>query len=140
MFETFEHTADVGLRVHADSLNELFAEAAVGFTSLIVSDVDAIELSMQRSLELQSTDREYLYFDWLSELLYLFESTAWLTVKADVEITDNSLKAVLHGGTFDEQRGRPSYEVKAITYHGLSVTSKRDGDKERWTAEVIVDI
>ena len=42
MFETFDHTADLGLRVTADSLNELFAEAAVGLTSLIVADVTSV--------------------------------------------------------------------------------------------------
>ena len=28
MYETFEHTADLGLRIRAASLNALFAEAA----------------------------------------------------------------------------------------------------------------
>ena len=66
MFETFDHTADLGLRVTADSLNELFAEAAVGLTSLIVADVTSVVVAQERTVEISSPDLEYLYFDWLS--------------------------------------------------------------------------
>lgn len=140
MYETFDHTADLGLRVVADSLSELFAEAAVGMASLIVADVDCVELSVQRSLEIESPDLEYLYFDWLSELLYLFESEGLLAANAEVEITGTSLRAVVNADTFCETRHRRSHEVKAVTYHGLSVESHERAGKENWTAEVIVDI
>ena len=36
MFEVFEHTADLGLRVRAADLDTLFREAAEGFFSLVV--------------------------------------------------------------------------------------------------------
>jgi SHS2 domain-containing protein len=140
MFETFDHTTDLGLRVDADSLSELFAEAAVGLTSLIVADVGTVESSQQRTFEVSSPDLEYLYFDWLSELLYLFESDGWLTANASVEISGNSLRGVVRGETCSETRHRRSHEVKAITYHGLSVLpTERDGGQV-WSAEVIVDI
>lgn len=140
MFETFDHTADLGLRVTAQSLNELFAEAAIGMTSLIVADVAGVESSHQRSVEISSPDLEYLYFDWLSELLYLFESEGLLAAKAEVEITDTSLRATVDVDTFCETRHCRSHEVKAVTYHGLVVEPlERDG-QQNWTAEVIVDI
>lgn len=140
MFETFEHTADLGLRVVGDSLNDLFADAAVGLTSLIVAEVGSVAASQQRTLAITSPDREYLYFDWLSELLFFFESEGWLTTRASVEVTGNSLRGVVLGEVFCEERHRRSHEVKAVTYHELSVTPlERDG-KQFWTAEVIVDI
>ena len=43
MYEHFEHTADLGLRVRAPDLNALFADAAEGLTAAIVEDVNAIE-------------------------------------------------------------------------------------------------
>jgi SHS2 domain-containing protein len=140
MFETFEHTADLGLRVVGDSLNDLFADAAVGLSSLIVAEVGSVAASQQRTLAITSPDLEYLYFDWLSELLFFFESEGWLTAKASVEVTGNSLRGVVQGEIFCEERHRRSHEVKAVTYHELSVTPlERDG-KQFWTAEVIVDI
>jgi SHS2 domain-containing protein len=140
MFETFEHTADLGLRVVGDSLNDLFAEAAVGLSSLIVAEVGSVEASQQRTLEITSPDLEYLYFDWLNELLFFFESEGWLTAKASVEVEGNSLRGVVQGEIFCEERHRRSHEVKAVTYHELSVTPLEQDGKQCWTAEVIVDI
>ena len=140
MFETFDHTADLGLRVFGDSLNDLFAEAAVGLTSLIVAEVGSVEASQRRTLEITSPDLEYLYFDWLSELLFLFESEGWLTASASVEVTGNSLRVVAQGEVFCEERHRRSHEVKAVTYHALSVVQQERDGRPFWTAEVIVDI
>ena len=140
MFETFDHTADLGLRVVGGSLNELFAEAATGLTSLIVADVGSVVVAQERTLQIDSPDLEYLYFDWLSELLFLFESDGWLSASAEVEVTGNSLRGVVCGETFCEERHRRSHEVKAITYHELSVASQQRDGKESWSAEVIVDI
>jgi SHS2 domain-containing protein len=140
MFETFDHTADLGLRVAADSLDELFAEAAAGLTSLIVADVGSVQPTQQRTLEISAPDLEYLYFDWLSELLYLFESEGWLSADAQVEISENSLRGTVHGEMFCEKRHQRSHEVKAITYHGLSVAAQEIDGKSIWSAEAIVDI
>jgi SHS2 domain-containing protein len=140
MFETFDHTADLGLRVTGNSLNELFAEAAVGLTSLIVADVKSVVVTGERTVEISSPDLEYLYFDWLSELLFLFESEGWLTASADVELAGNSLRAVVRGEEFCEERHRRSQEVKAITYHELSVEPQLLDGQQSWVANVIVDI
>lgn len=140
MFETFEHTADLGLRVAGDSLNDVFAQAAVGMTSLIVAEVGSVKATEQRTIELNSPDLEYLYFDWLSELLFFFESEGWLTAKASVGVNGNSLRGTVRGERFSEDRHRRSHEVKAVTYHELSVIQQERDGKSFWQAEVIVDI
>ena len=40
MYETFEHTADLGLRIRAADLPSLFADAGRGLFSIIVADLD----------------------------------------------------------------------------------------------------
>ncbi len=42
MYEIFEHTADLGIRVRAGSLDELFADAARGLFSVMVANLDAV--------------------------------------------------------------------------------------------------
>ena len=42
MYETFEHTADLGLRIRAVDLNTLFAEAGQALFETIVEDLRSV--------------------------------------------------------------------------------------------------
>ncbi len=136
MHETFDHTADLGLRVRAGDLNTLFAEAGVGLFSMMIENPDAVRPVETQTVELTGTDREFLLFDWLRELLYRFDAEHWVFARFDVTVRDDGLTATVHGEKLDRTRHHLSHEVKAITYHDLKV--EPDGD--RWLAEVIVDI
>jgi SHS2 domain-containing protein len=141
MFEFFEHTADVGIRARAPDLGGLFAEAGRALSSLIVEDLKAVRLDAQFTFELEAVSVEDLLFDWLSELLYAFavRKTALREFRVDVTRTGGTarLRAVAEGERFDLRRHGASHEVKAVTYHGLSVRREQGGD---WLAEVILDI
>jgi len=136
MYELFEHTADLGLQAEAATLNELFADAGLGLSSMIVEDVTAVRPLVEQSFDIAGTDREYLFFDWLRELLYRFDTEQLVFVKFEVLIDESGLKAVAWGEPLEPERHGRSHEVKAITYHELKVERTADG----WLAEVIVDI
>lgn len=136
MYELFEHTADLGLRVKAPDLNTLFAEAATCLYSAMAEDVDTIRPEHVVRIEVAGTDREYLLFDWLKELLLRFETDHILFSRFEVDVRDDGLTATARGEPFDPAQHVLSHEVKAITYHGLTVEQTPDG----WQAEVIVDI
>jgi protein archease len=136
MFETFEHTADLGLRIRAADLDTLFAEAAEGLFSVIVEDLSTVRPLQPVEVRLEGDDLAYLLFDWLKELLYRFDAQHWLFGKFEVKVSDAGLKATAWGEPLDCSRHVLEHEVKAITYHGLRV--ERVGDQ--WLAEVIVDI
>ena len=138
MFEVFDHTADIGLRVQAKTLEELFCEAGAGLFSLIVANPDAVRCGERVDFAIAARvgEIDYLLFDWLNELLFTFDSKQMLLAKFDVSIHDFQLTAVAWGEQLDPVRHRLEHEVKAITYHGLKVLQQADG----WTAEVILDI
>lgn len=136
MFETFEHTADLGLRVRAANLDQLFAEAAEALFSTIVEDLAAVRPLNQERIAISGTDREYLLFDWLKELLYRFDGEHWLFSRFKVSVNPTGLEADVWGEPLDLERHVLNHEVKAITYHGLKIEQTPDG----WLAEVIVDI
>jgi SHS2 domain-containing protein len=136
MYETFDHTADLGLRIRADNLDTLFAEAARALFSVIVADLAKVRPLDRRDLTLPPDDRELLLFDWLKQLLFWWDAEHLLFDKFEVHITDQGLTATAWGEPLDRKRHLLEHEVKAITYHGLQVESTDDG----WLAEVIVDI
>ena len=136
MFELCEHTADLGLRVRASTLEELFLDSARGLLAMLVANPDDVRAEVTKTISLTADDLSYLLFDWLTELLYAFESDRVLFSQVELTIEGNMLTACCRGELMDEDRHRMEHEVKAITYHGLRVEKSASG----WEAEVIVDI
>jgi SHS2 domain-containing protein len=136
MFETFEHTADLGLRIRAADLDTLFNEAAQALFSVIVEVPSEVEPQQRLDVSLPADEREYLLFDWLRRLLYRFDSEHLLFSHFEVKVSGAGLTGTAWGEPFDPARHALAHEVKAITYHGLRVEQTADG----WLAEVIVDI
>ncbi|HXG12547.1 MAG TPA: archease [Gemmataceae bacterium] len=136
MFEHFEHTADLGLRIRAADLDTLFAEAARALFAAIVEDLASVEPRQKVEIRLEHDEPEFLLFDWLSELLYRFDAEHLLFGRFEVRVNDAGLDGTAWGEPLDRSRHVLAHEVKAITYHGLRVERTPDG----WLAEVIVDI
>jgi SHS2 domain-containing protein len=136
MYETFDHTADLGLRIRAANLDALFVEAAQALFSIVVEDLATVAPVRELQVEIAGTDREYLLFDWLKELLYHFDAEHLLLSYFEVHVEDEGLRGIARGEPLDRTRHELAHEVKAITYHGLRVEPDADG----WLAEVIVDI
>ncbi|VTR95962.1 Marine sediment metagenome DNA, contig: S01H1_S08779 OS=marine sediment metagenome GN=S01H1_37489 PE=4 SV=1: Archease [Gemmata massiliana] len=136
MYELFEHTADLGLRATAPTPDALFAEMAACLVSAMVEDPARVQPAQELQIEIAGTDREFLLFDWLKELLLRFETDRMLFAAFDVRIGEAGVTATVRGEPFDPDRHTFAHEVKAITYHELKVV-EIDG---AWLAEVIVDI
>ncbi|HLJ92316.1 MAG TPA: archease [Gemmataceae bacterium] len=136
MYETFDHTADLGLRIRAPDLDTLFAEAGRALFAAIVEDLDTVEPRQEVRIQVVGDDREFLLFDWLKELLYHFDSEHVLFSRFQVHVGDAGLSATAQGELLDPSRHQLLHEVKAITYHGLTLQQTEQG----WLAEVIVDI
>jgi SHS2 domain-containing protein len=136
MYEHFEHTADLGLRVHAPDVNTLFAEAGTALFAAIVDGIDTVRPERGVDVHIEGAELDYLLFDWLRELLYRFDAEHILFSRFDVSVEGAGLSATAWGEPLDPARHVLSHEVKAITYHELRV----EQEGADWVAEVIVDI
>lgn len=136
MYEIFEHTADLGIRAQADSLNELFADAARGLFSVMIENLPAVRAVEEVAIRLSGNDIEELFHDWLAELLFTFNARRMVLAEFRVQISSTDLTATVFGEPIDPNRHKIDAEVKAITWCGLKVEHQPDG----WLAEVVVDI
>jgi len=134
--EVFEHTADLGIRVTADTLEELFAEAAAGLLEVLTEDPTAVAAGETRELSVAGEDRAALLADWLSELLFAFETQKMLFCEFDVRIGPGGLAATVRGEPYDPARHSLAHEIKAVTHHLLEVGHGTNG----WHATFVVDI
>jgi SHS2 domain-containing protein len=137
-FELIDHTADVGFRVQAPDLDELFAEAARALFSTLLENPEATVPIEQVEFQLRADSLPLLLVDWLRELLYVFDTQHLALWEFHPRVNERriALTAECRGEPLDWNKYRPGTEVKAITYHGLKL-EKQNG---LWIAEVIVDI
>jgi SHS2 domain-containing protein len=129
-----EHTADVLFRAYGDDLNELFENAAEALESVMI-DLKNIDLKEVKHVDLSSDSYENLLFDWLSEILVLFEVDSFAVRKSNVKLIDKSLSAECSGERVDKRKHKLKVEVKAVTYHNLEIM--RD---VRYYVDVTLDV
>jgi SHS2 domain-containing protein len=136
--ETFEHTADLGLRVFATDLPDLFRTAGYGLFDVIVANREDVQVVATEVFSLCAETTEELFFKWLNELIFLSETKHYLYTCFEVAIDDTGcrLEATIGGEPIDRARHVLDHEVKAATRHGLSLRPEPGG----WVAEVILDI
>jgi SHS2 domain-containing protein len=139
-YRIVDHTADLGIDVRAGALDALFVESARGFVDCI-TEVDRILPRRRRLLRVASNGLESLLVDWLSELLFVFETSGELFSKISADVsrsgTEWEVVARAEGELFDSSRHPLKVPIKAVTYHGLEVCREGDGT---WRARVIFDI
>ena len=142
-FETFEHTADLGLRISAATLPDLYAEAGVAFFSILVENLESVQPQRKTQFHIDTaTDgpeeerRANLLVDWLGELLFHFEHERQLFCEFKASLSEKGLDVEAWGETIDPARHELDLDVKAITYHGLFVREV----KQQFEAEVILDL
>jgi len=136
--ETYDHTADLGLRVFAPDLTDLFRTAAAGLFDVIVVNRQDVRIVETEPVRLAADTIEDLFVDWLNELIFRSETRHRLYAQFDIAVEQDSvvLAGTIGGEPIDRQRHILDHEVKAATRHGLSLRREDDG----WVAEVIVDI
>jgi SHS2 domain-containing protein len=134
--KTIEHTADIGIEVEADNLADLFAGAAQGMFSIIIPP-GAVFPVISRSVTLDANDLEELMFEWLNEFLYLLDAEELLLSGFEIaKIGVSHLEATVSGERIDQSRHNLMGEIKAATYHQMTV-EQRDNS---WFARIIFDV
>jgi SHS2 domain-containing protein len=133
--ELADHTADIVLHAHSSDVSDLFAEAAKGLFE-VMSDVSDAGGSYRREVRVEADSLENLMHDWLSELLFLHDTEDVLLGGFDVEVDGTALRADVRGEKTDPEKHVLKAEVKAVTYHMLSVRQ----EEGTWHATVLFDL
>ena len=135
-YRLIEHTADLGMEVYGNDAVELFANAALALSDILLRKTG---LAIEDTTEFKITgdDPPDLLVNWLRELLYLWTVHHRLINKVEItRLTENSLDAVAHTHSPPLDLLDAAYEIKAVTYHQVAVESGSSG----WRCQVFFDI
>ncbi len=135
-YREIEHTADVGVEVYGDTLEELFQNAGYAFFDTI-ADVTTVTSTLSRTVSVTGDDIESLFFNWLRELLYLCSVHQEIYAEFEIHsLQPTHLDASVKGELLDLEKHNFQTEIKAVTYHQFAVANERG----IWKARVIFDI
>jgi SHS2 domain-containing protein len=135
-YRYIEHPSDVGFEAYGATLEELFANAAIAMLSFM-TDVEAIEPVEERAVNVKAEDLYSLMFDWLDEMLFLFEADSLVMNEFEISVdpVEFSIRGTCRGGIFDPERHEAGIIIKAVTYNMMEVK-----ENERWHARVVLDV
>jgi SHS2 domain-containing protein len=135
-----DHPSDVYVEVRAKSLEEAFALSGVAVYE-VMTDVSRVEKVEKVEVTVEGFDLHSLLYNWLEELIYLFDSKGFLGSEVEVEelVGDDNgfrLKAVITGERYDDKRHESKTAIKAATYHLMEI--KREDDE--YVVRFVLDI
>lgn len=131
-FEFLEHTADVKMKVHGETLEELFLNGFLGlgeFRACLPAEGGKVE----RPFRLKAPDAIVLFVEFLQEALSLSETMN--------ELYDSvEFKELSETGCAGKFFGRPilscKEDIKGVTYHEAEVKKTKNG----WEGIIVFDI
>jgi SHS2 domain-containing protein len=133
---SFPTTADEGIWARGGTPAELFEALGIGLFALI-TDLRTVRPGEERVVRASAADLPALVVAYLTELLLLQQTEGFLVRGVRVALVGSpptALLATVRGEPLDPERHPRRKEVKAITFHDLTI------DLSRGRARVIVDI
>jgi SHS2 domain-containing protein len=135
-YQVIDHTADLGIIVKGPDVKSLFIHAARAMTDLMVKG-DISKETVIKDVLVEGEDFPDLMVRWLGEILYLFDGENLIVNSIKIKsISPTKLKSILTLTSFEPEHHQVIREIKAVTYHQISVDKTKDG----WQAKVIFDI
>ena len=132
-YEMLDHAADVMVRCKGKDLEECFENAAYAMFDQIV-DATRIEHTLTREIEISANDDEERLYSFLSELLFIMDCDSLVFNDFKVSIINDKVRCIAKGEPLDIKKHHAKSEIKAVTYHMLSV------DRNEPSVTVIFDV
>ena len=119
-YETLDHAADVMVRCTGRDLEECFGNAAYAMFDQIV-DAERIDDVLERTVEISAEDDEERLYSFLSELLFVMDTESVVFNSFKVTFDGDKVTCICEGEPLDVKKHHAKAEIKAVTYHMLSV-------------------
>ena len=125
------YTADVQSRSWGGNLKEAISQCALSLIATISPDLNKIDRKVEKTIKIEAEDKEALIFDFLSELLYIFDVEGLIFSEIQVNSLEETsdtyrITVTLKGEKFNREKHSIGTEVKAITYSFMEIKEKEN--------------
>lgn len=137
-YEFFEHTADVKFRAYGKSREEMFSNAAIAMTAVLLKP-ETVQPKIKKKVMNQAKDVQRLLYDFLEDLIFLMDTEHFIVSKVElIKITEHQGKLQLESELLGDHAANYNFsgDIKSITYHDMYVEEKKD----KFSAQVVLDV
>ncbi len=137
-YEYLPHTAEAKFAAYGNTMEESFGNAALAMENIIV-ETEKIKPATRKILSIETKHLKGLLYDFLQELLVLFDSERFALHKVEsVTIQQKGSDYVLHAIVIgdDAQHYEILSGVKSVTYNEMEIKKKRG----IWKVVVVLDV
>jgi SHS2 domain-containing protein len=141
VYAELQHPADLFLEIWGRDLPALFENALFALYDQL-AELEGFESRRKETITVQASSPGDALRALLSEALYHFATDGFVAARAEVNVQTPAADEVrvdadLHGENVDKRRHTLLTEIKAVTYHQLSVETVPEGG---WRATVLLDV
>ncbi|MEO9295352.1 MAG: archease [Nitrososphaera sp.] len=145
-YRFLDHMTDAVIEAYGSTLEEAYEQAARGLNDTMI-DLSGVRPDREIKIEASGHDLESLLFDWLDKVMLLLvadgivmsDFSVKIRKKEDGDGGNYSLSGVARGEKLDLSRHHYKVEIKAVTYHEMSV-KKQQQQGDRFVARFLLDL
>lgn len=137
-YKIINHTGDFGIELESPYLDKLFAEAGIAMFEETIENFHEVKPQKNITISIKSLSLEELLHDYLSELLFYFDTEGFIPKEIDVRVDPQTyiLNGKISGENFDPKKHIAKVGIKGVTYHLFALRREND----LWKARIIFDI
>lgn len=133
-YRYLDHTADIGIEVHAESQNQAYEEMFFALINLIY-DIDTVKALEERTVEIFSKTNSGKLVELLNRILYLIDGDDFLVKDLEVKSLRPFI-ARITGENRNNNHHKFKSMVKGVTYYQAFLRKKG----EFYHAKVFLDV
>lgn len=134
------HTADIKVEAWGETLEEAFEAAGMAFIDIFI-ERERVDKNLVKEIMVDGFDLMSLLFNWIDELILIFELEDTVFNDFKVNISRNldggyQINARGFGEKYRREKHGYRVHVKAMTYHEMEIIR----EKNRYVIRYVVDI
>lgn len=134
-----DHMSDVYVEAYGPTMEEAFKEAGLAIFD-IISDTKGVRPELEREVYAEGFDMYSLLYNWLEQLLLLFDLDGFLASDIEVHAIDRSgdvlrIRATVKGERYDPSRHKHGIGIKSVTYALMEIV-ENDAKKVRFVLDI----
>jgi SHS2 domain-containing protein len=144
-FRYLDHMTDSVIEAYGKNMEDAFENSALALVNTMF-DINKIQIMKQEELSAHGHDMQSLLYDFLEKVIILISVEGFAAAAFKVVISENiggddiegsySLSAIAKGEAVDLNKHSYKVEVKAITYHEMSIVQEGDEVKIRFLIDL----